>query len=305
MTRYTNPYSDSKIFVQSVIEQQAFIDINNTYLINQLKNGKSAKGYLLFRKLPVIDSLPKTPNILPHQTTFDKLFDSEYYLALIGTLLGIPVGYQQEKNGAIFQNVFPTSINKYELSSESSEILLDFHTEIAFHPYLPDFLLLLCLRADHNKQAGTFLSHIDEILDIIPKQYIKTLWEPLFKTGIDPSFCNGKTIKGRGPTLSILYGDKKNPFLKYDYDLMVGLTQEAREALTHFYQAAKEVKKVIHLTPGDLLIIDNRKVIHGRTYFAPVFDGYDRWLQRMCVINKTMWKNMKEINNNNVITTQF
>lgn len=52
-----NPYSDSKIFVQSVIEQQAFIDINNTYLINQLKNGKSAKGYLLFRKLPVIDSL--------------------------------------------------------------------------------------------------------------------------------------------------------------------------------------------------------------------------------------------------------
>ncbi|MEK8144495.1 TauD/TfdA family dioxygenase [Streptomyces sp. M10(2022)] len=35
--------------------------------------------------------------------------------------------------------------------------------------------------------------------------------------------------------------------------------------------------------PGDLVIIDNRVTVHGRTAFHPRYDGADRWLQRTYV----------------------
>ena len=35
---------------------------------------------------------------------------------------------------------------------------------------------------------------------------------------------------------------------------------------------------------GDLLIVDNRRAVHGRSQFTPRYDGFDRWLQRMSVV---------------------
>ena len=39
-------------------------------------------------------------------------------------------------------------------------------------------------------------------------------------------------------------------------------------------------KEGILLEAGDLLIVDNRRAVHGRNQFQAYFDGYDRWLQR-------------------------
>src|SRR5262249_56017462 len=39
------------------------------------------------------------------------------------------------------------------------------------------------------------------------------------------------------------------------------------------------------LRPGDLLIVDNRKAVHGRTGFRPRYDGTDRWLRRCFVVS--------------------
>jgi alpha-ketoglutarate-dependent taurine dioxygenase len=37
----------------------------------------------------------------------------------------------------------------------------------------------------------------------------------------------------------------------------------------------------IAIEPGDICIIDNRKVVHGRRAFTPQFTGNDRWLKRI------------------------
>ena len=37
----------------------------------------------------------------------------------------------------------------------------------------------------------------------------------------------------------------------------------------------------IVLRPGDLFILDNSRAIHGRSSFAPRWDGNDRWLCRL------------------------
>jgi L-asparagine oxygenase len=34
-----------------------------------------------------------------------------------------------------------------------------------------------------------------------------------------------------------------------------------------------------------LLIIDNRRAVHGRTAFTPRYDGRDRWLKRAYLVS--------------------
>jgi hypothetical protein len=38
------------------------------------------------------------------------------------------------------------------------------------------------------------------------------------------------------------------------------------------------------LEAGDLLVLDNTLVVHGRSPFPARFDGTDRWLQRAFVV---------------------
>ena len=39
------------------------------------------------------------------------------------------------------------------------------------------------------------------------------------------------------------------------------------------------------LEAGDLLVVDNRRAVHGRSEFRARFDGTDRWLQRTFVVD--------------------
>ena len=49
-----------------------------------------------------------------------------------------------------------------------------FHTEAAFHPYRPRYLLLLCLRGD--PAAATTLASIHEVLALLPADVVDTLF---------------------------------------------------------------------------------------------------------------------------------
>ncbi|MFI1226893.1 MULTISPECIES: TauD/TfdA family dioxygenase [unclassified Streptomyces] len=61
------------------------------------------------------------------------------------------------------------------------------------------------------------------------------------------------------------------------------LTPRAAAALTEFGRACEVTARTLRLTPGDLVVIDNRVTVHGRTAFQPRYDGADRWLQRTYV----------------------
>lgn len=39
----------------------------------------------------------------------------------------------------------------------------------------------------------------------------------------------------------------------------------------------------VALTPGDVLVVDNDLVVHGRVPFKARYDGTDRWLKRSSV----------------------
>ncbi|MEO7369214.1 MAG: TauD/TfdA family dioxygenase [Ilumatobacteraceae bacterium] len=236
-------------------------------------------GALLVHGLPV-GNLPPTP---PTPTTpADKDSISEFTLLTIARRLGQPVGYQPEHGGSLVQNIVPTKAAIDRQVSTSSKVQLMFHTEAAFHPHRPRYLLLLCLRGD--PAAHTTLSSIFEVVGQLPGDVVDTLFAARFRTAVDESYLDGRH-NVLGAPMAVLGGDRDRPSMVFDADLMVGIDEDADRALRMLGDATSACHASVALEAGDLLVIDNTVAVHGRSPYAPRFDGTDRWLQRTFVVS--------------------
>ena len=245
-------------------------------------------GYLLLRRLPVTGS-----------------HGAEACLALIASRLGDIVGYLQEKDGALFHDVLPERSQEDEQSAAGSKAPLALHTERCFHPHLPSHVMLFCLQPDPGRRARTGIASVRKMMPLLPARHLPTLFQPVFRTGIDYSFGNIATEKANGPVLSVLHGGRKDPCLRYDLDLMAGLTPQARLALASVKRVAKRVRVDIRLVAGDLLIIDNRRAAHGRSAFKARYDGRDRWLKRAYLVSDLRTITSDRVSGERVIRTRF
>ena len=107
-------------------------------------------GAAVIRGVPV-GAVPATP-ARPQAPTGKDLV-SELALLTVARVLGQPVGYAPEHGGGLVQNLVPTPDDVGRQTSTSSGVRLGFHTETAFHPHRPRYLLLLCLRGDPAGQT--------------------------------------------------------------------------------------------------------------------------------------------------------
>ena len=203
---------------------------------------------------------------------------------------GSPISYAQEQNGRLIQDIFPIQKTETQQISSSSKVDLQLHTETAFHPYKPDNLLLLCLRGDPD--ASTTYALLDEIMTELSADTIDVLTKPWFTTSIDDSFrVNGE--RDMHLTLSVLRSkidletQKTSYEITYDAALMQGTNSDAIDALEKLTDAISKKVRDVTLDYGDLLVFDNRTMIHGRRAFKPRYDGTDRWLKRVLTIRTT------------------
>lgn len=237
-----------------------------------------ASGAMLIENMPLGD-LPPTPDDPVHAAKGDKV--SEFALLTAGRVLGRPVGYKPEHGGDVVQNISPTKRNADRQVSTSSKSMLEFHTEAAFHPHRPRYLLLLCLRGD--PAAATTLCSIQGVLETLTPRARSVLFQSRFTTGIDESYAGGRSA-ARSIQRPVLSGDPDYPKLWLDADLMSGTDPVAQEALDELARLVREHATAVTLKAGDLLVVDNDLAVHGRTPFKPRFDGTDRWLQRSFVV---------------------
>lgn len=92
----------------------------------------------------------------------------------------------------------------------------------------------------------------------------------------DLEFIDGNV---RGP-MPILSGSPHDPRLTFDQDLMKGTTLEAQlliEKIVSIYYGHRLARV---LSPGQIVFVDNRRAVHGRSPFSPRWDGSDRFLVR-------------------------
>jgi alpha-ketoglutarate-dependent taurine dioxygenase len=177
---------------------------------------------------------------------------------------------------------------------------LALHTETSFHPYKPDYVMLLCLRGDPT--AVTTYANIDDIIEYLDNETISYLQDPVYLTGIDKSFRESDK-EYRQVKLPILKKVGRNEYnFNYDEDLMYPTNILASMAIDKLAEAVCKCVKEIVLEAGDLLIIDNNKTIHGRKPFQPRYDGTDRWVQRMLVRKELP---PREQMNGHIVITRF
>lgn len=254
-------------------------------------------GALLIRNAPIGD-LPATPPTPASPVT--KNLSTELVLLTVARRLGQPVGYVPEHGGRLVQNIVPTATDADRQTSTSSRSSLMFHTETAFHPHRPRYLLLLCLRGDSF--AHTTLASVHDLMDRLPTDVVDLMFEPRFRTAVDASFLDGRPNE-LGPARPLVTGTRQEPTFIFDADLTVGIDDAAEQALAAIRSMIDEAQTSVVLEPGDLLVIDNNLAVHGRSPFAARFDGTDRWLQRTFVVSDLAPSAGER--NGRVITTEF
>jgi L-asparagine oxygenase len=235
-------------------------------------------GALLVRGLPVDEpGLPPTPAVsgsVQREATIPAAL-----LMLVASVFGDPIAFSEEKSGAMVQNVVPVPGSE-ELQGNEGSVLLTFHNENAFHRYRPDFVLLVCLRADHDRAAGLRTASIRQVYEALGDGHREALFAEEFVTAPPPSFG---PARAESEPHAVLTGAPDDPDVMVDFAATQPLTDRAGAALAELRSLFAAHALTHYLTPGDLAIVDNRVTVHGRTGFTPRYDGQDRWLQRTTV----------------------
>jgi L-asparagine oxygenase len=239
--------------------------------LDRIAVGENDSGLLLVRGAEIGD-IEMTPDSATARIR-QAVQSFEWQALVIASRLGMPFSYPQEKSAQLFQDIIPVAGKQLSLSSESSATELTLHSEVAFHPYPPDHLLLMCVRADRNGEGGWVAASIKAALGMLPDNHVRQLGRPVFRTGLDVAFG--------GPSLTEMITPITSDRCRYDLELMTADDPAARAALVALDQAVAEAAVTIASSPGDILVVDNRYAAHGRLPFNARFDGFDRWILRI------------------------
>jgi L-asparagine oxygenase len=223
--------------------------------------------------------VPPTPLVAAHDA--DACPAATRSLLLLADDIGRAVGYDREQGGRLIQDIFPVRTTERDQVSTSSKVMLGTHTETAFHPHKPRYVVLLCLRGD--KDAATTYADVNDIVEHLTPGDLAVLQTNDFVTSVDPSFMTNGEPDAR-VAVTPLTRQGSGFVLVYDELLMSGVTPRAQAALDALHRAVKLSTKQVVLEAGDLLVVDNERAVHGRTPFVPRYDGTDRWLKRALVV---------------------
>jgi L-asparagine oxygenase len=279
-----NPFTSDEDFEQFVDQAFMITSVLPEHILASLlhfrRNGND-DGVLIIRGLPIDNErIGSTPHHWSLQAQTKYHFETELYLIGLASILGEVFSFRTQHEGNIIQNIVPIAADMYEQIGTGSQVFLEWHTEEAFHMLRADYIGLLCLRAD--PQAATTFSSLKRMS--IPECYKQILFERRFRAGIDKA--HGGTGRAEdGPIIAILSGRYDEPDLRIDTSCICALPgdHEAIEALEYLKYAMNAAGRQIILQAGDILFMDNFRLVHGRTMFIPRFDGTDRWLQRVSI----------------------
>ncbi len=266
--------SPQEHFEDFLLETRGISTVLYTHFQDQIDLFKSGAGqpYLLIKGLPIDPHLPNTPLtvIASEKTTYA----SEALLMGMNLILGQPFSYKYEKEGQCVHNICPNPAHEQSLSNLGSKVTFGFHMEMAFHKIKPDYLLLICLKEDHEKKCLTTMVDMEEAIRQTHSEAIEILRQPLYKIDVPASYQREDWAPDWQPMIhgmTIVMAEHCKIHFK---------TPAAEAALNELRNTLDKIGSGVHLEPGDLLVLDNRRMMHGRSIFTPKYDGNDRWLQR-------------------------
>lgn len=201
-------------------------------------------------------------------------------LALYSSLLGDLFGWRTQQDGALIHDVLPVRDHEHEQIGTGSRQGITWHTEDAAYDCRGDYVTLLCLR-----NPGAVPTSFTEAQDLaLPRRVSETLAEPRFLIAVDQSHRLTGAARADAhdrARVAVLLGDLDDPYLRADPFYMPPADDaDAAGAFAEFVRAIDAALQEVTLEPGDCLVVDNYRAVHGRGAFVPAYDGRDRWLKR-------------------------
>ncbi|WP_411094244.1 TauD/TfdA family dioxygenase [Streptomyces sp. 021-3] len=202
-------------------------------------------------------------------------------LLLVSALMGTPIAWEGQQDGRFVHNIVPSPGHENEQTGASSDVLLTPHTEDAFHPGRAHLLLLSCMR-NHDHIATTAASVRRTALTPPDREQLARPVVPILP---DDAYEEAQRFAGRAAPVPTLFDTPEGPTLRFDpaYTPLDQADPEWRAAYRRLEDELARVSVAVSLEPGDVLVVDNDVVVHGRVPFTARYDGTDRWLKRASV----------------------
>jgi enduracididine beta-hydroxylase len=257
----------------------------------------------LIRGLPIDDAaIGKTPGHWKDRNS-DATRREDFYLMLCCHVLGEAVAWATEQMGRMIHEVLPIAGNDGGQLGTSTDPL-DWHTEDAFHPERMDYVVLMCLR--NQDHVATTYAYVDDLpLDDATRAVLS---RPAFpyqpdegnradrelsadETGLVADLINTSHAAvmrwyDHPDRVAALFGGPSAPYLRVHpyYIAEFGDDEDAHDAFEKLKGAVNQTLRDVVLSPGDVLVIDNFRSVHGRRKIPGHYDGTDRWLKRAFVV---------------------
>lgn len=251
-------------------------------------DGPTADVVLIHDHLVDDASLGTTPPAPKSSTaSVDASLEHEMVAMLYGSILGCVFGWATQQRGHLVNDLVPVAALAESQVGASSKVELAWHTEDAFHPGRADFLCLVCLR--NPSGASTTVASVGDVLQVLdpPPQ---ALFDPcVIIPADDAQLAGAQEIDANawtGPSLEpvpILTTTASGIEMRIDPAYMSVCVDDpsVHDAVTQFCETLEGQLQDVIMQPGDVLVLNNRRVVHGRRPFKPAYDGRDRWMKRV------------------------
>ncbi|WP_026479757.1 TauD/TfdA family dioxygenase [Ahrensia sp. 13_GOM-1096m] len=257
--------------------QAAFPGPLSPRIITEIRSTLARDGYAVIAT-DLDDFAPATPTSL--EDNYDGPYFGEAILSFIATIIGDVQILPYQHNGRPFHDIMPLSAFKDRQTSGSSAVLLEMHTELSFVESPPEYLMLYCVRPDLAGVAETHLYDSQFALPALSAYHCADLASPSYQFLLDENVTDG--YSENLPYLPII-DRQTSRLLRFDIDTCRPMDGDAKEAARALEIALLAKRISIRLRFGDLLIVDNKRMVHSRSPFAAKHDGSDRWLKRALI----------------------
>lgn len=252
--------------------------------LSELAGHESWKTMVVHGPLP--GRLPQTPDryLEPGE---NPLFKEDIYRGLLLGMMGIyAYGYDSQQPGNIHNNVIAIK-DQFGVRGISANPIdeLGLHVEDASYNLggnniSPDWLTIHALRNPHIVPSLVSLPDLSKL----SKEAREALEEEFFVNHTNPG--QGGDANNAAKPVAVLYGPNGN-WVRLNTERLDLDRHSPRHAaaLQEFVDLAVASTINLEFLPGDIVINDNRRILHGRAqytkYQMPRFDGQDRWQRRM------------------------
>lgn len=238
-----------------------------------------------------VEGVGPTPTKYNSRDEIQNVYASDIYRGLLVSLADwYGYGYTTQQDGVIHNNIIPVEEHAETRGhSGNARYELGLHVEDAsfnLGPGLdisPDFLTLHFFRND--KRVPTTLAIPDwnalspATLDLLSEEWFLNQTNPL----------QGGEKNNPHKPVSIIYGPSNDPWIRLNTSKLnlESYDSSQSQALSEFTNHLNERQTFVAANAGEILLFDNRRVLHGRAPYSeddyPKYDGTDRWQRRLTV----------------------